>query len=92
MTPIWIHNKWCNVSINDLFCFKQDLLSSATRPTNDILPTNDISVDFEIQPKFSVLWFKIYCIDHDKILHISRQYNCRDVCKIPLWTVNQILN
>ena len=47
-------------------------------------PTNDISIDFEIRPKFAVYWFKMYCANHNKILHTSRQCNCRDVCKISL--------
>ena len=55
-------------------------------------PTNDISIKFEIQPKFAVLWFKTYSTDHNGILHMSRQYNCRDVCKISLWSVEHIFN
>ena len=47
-------------------------------------PTNDISIEFVIRPKIAVLWFKIYSTDHNKILHMSRQCNCRDVCKISL--------
>ena len=42
-------------------------------------PTNDISIEFEIRPKFEVLWFKMYSIDHNEIVHTSRQCNCRDV-------------
>ena len=44
-------------------------------------PTNGISIEFEIRPKFAVLWFKIYLTDHNKILHISRQLS---VCTKPL--------
>ena len=55
-------------------------------------PTNDISIEFVIRPKIAVLWFKIYSTDHNKILHTSRQYNCRDVCKISLWSIKHILN
>ena len=55
-------------------------------------PTNDISIEFEIRPKFAVLWFKIYWTDHNKILHTSRQYNCHEVCKISLWSIKRILN
>ena len=54
-------------------------------------PTNDISIEFEIRPKFAVLWFKIYSTDHHEILHTPRQCNCRDVRKIPLWSVRHIL-
>ena len=53
-------------------------------------PTNDISIEFQIRPKFRVLWFKIYLNDHNKILHTSRQLHCRDVRKISLWSVEQI--
>ena len=55
-------------------------------------PTNDISIEFEIRPKFGVLWFKMYSIDHNEIVHTSRQCNCRDVCKISLWLVKYMLN
>ena len=47
-------------------------------------PTNDISIQFKIWTKYAVLWLKIYFTDHNKILHTSRQCNCRDVCKISL--------
>ena len=54
------------------------------------LSTNDISIEFEIRPIFAVLWFKMYSTDHE-ILHTSRQYNCRDVCKISLWSVEHVV-
>ena len=54
-------------------------------------PTNDISIKFEIRQKCEVLWFKMYSIDHDKILHMSRQCNCRDMRKILLWSVEHVL-
>ena len=54
-------------------------------------PTNDISIEFEIRPNFVVLWFKMHSTDDNEILHTSRQYNCRDVCKILLWSVMYIL-
>ena len=47
-------------------------------------PANDIAIKFEIWPKFAVLWFKMYSTDHNEILHMSRQCNCRDMCKISL--------
>ena len=50
-------------------------------------PTNAISIEFEIRPKFVVLWCKMYSTDHNIIWHTSRQCNCRDVCKIVLWSV-----
>ena len=55
-------------------------------------PTNDISFGFEIRPKLAVLWFEIYSTDHNEILHMSRQCNCRDVCKFSLWSVEHTLN
>ena len=48
-------------------------------------PTNDISIEFEIRPNFAVLWFKMYSTDHNEIVHMPRQCNCRDLCKITLW-------
>ena len=54
--------------------------------TNAVLPdprpTNGISTEFEIRPKFEVLLFKMHSTDYNKISHTSRQCNCRDVCKI----------
>ena len=32
-------------------------------------PTNNNSIEFEIRPKFAVLWFKMYSTDHNEILH-----------------------
>ena len=35
-------------------------------------PTNDISIEFEIRPKFAVLWFKIYSTYHyEKFAHVK---------------------
>ena len=45
-------------------------------------PINDISIEFEIQPKYAVFWVKINSTDHNETLHTSRKCNCRDVCKI----------
>ena len=39
-------------------------------------PTNDISIEFEIRPKFAVLWVKMYSTDHNEISHTSRQFRC----------------
>ena len=47
-------------------------------------PTSDISMEFQIRPKFKVLWFRVHSTDHNEILHISRQCNYCDVCKISL--------
>ena len=55
-------------------------------------PTNDILIEFEIRPKFEVLWFKMYSADYNKILHTSQQGNCCDLCKISLQLFENILN
>ena len=39
-------------------------------------PTNDISIEFEIRPKFAVLWFKMYFTDHNEILHSYTVVTC----------------
>ena len=82
---------WSNSIANAL-----ELLQSCTRPSNwywfchvsllisGARPTNDISIEFEIRPNFAVLCFKMFSTDHNEILHMSRQCNCRDVCKISL--------
>ena len=54
--------------------------------------TNYISIGFKIRPIFAVLWFKMFSTDHNKILHISRPLHRRDVCKIPLRSVEHISN
>ena len=55
-------------------------------------PANNISNEFEIRPKFAVLWFKIHSMGREEILHTSWQYNYRDMCKISLWSEENILN
>ena len=35
-------------------------------------PTNDVSIEFEVRPKFAVLWLKMNKINHDKILHMAQ--------------------
>ena len=55
-------------------------------------PTKHISIEFEIRWKFRMLWFRIYSTDHNDILHTSRQWHCRDVCKISLWSAAYILH
>ena len=55
-------------------------------------PINDISIEFKIKPKFAVLWFDIYSKDHNEILRTSRQFHCRDMRKMSLWSVKHILN
>ena len=37
-------------------------------------PTNDMSIELEIRPKYAVLWFEMYSTDHNDILYTSRQY------------------
>ena len=55
-------------------------------------PINDISIEFEIRPEFGVLYFMICSTYHQEILHTSRQFYCRDVCSISLWSVERIWN
>ena len=55
-------------------------------------PTNEISIEFEIRPHLAVLWFQMCSTNHNEILHMSRQCNCRDLCKISLWLVKYISN
>ena len=55
-------------------------------------PTNDISTEFEIQPKYTLPWFKMGSTYHYEILHTSQQCNCRDMYKISLRLVGYILN
>ena len=39
-----------------------------------------------------MLLFTLYSANHNKIMHMSRQYNCRDMYKISLWSIEHILN
>ena len=55
-------------------------------------PTKDIPIEFEIRPFLEVLWFKMYFIDHNEIMHTSRQSNCRGVWKLTLWSIDHALN
>ena len=61
---------------------KQSLVQIIASHRTGARPTDDISIEFEIRPKYAVLWFKMYSADHNGILHTSRQSNCRDVCNI----------
>ena len=61
-------------------------------PRTGARPTNDISIEFEIRPKFSVLWFKICSTDHKEILYTSRQLHRREVCEISFCSVKHVLN
>ena len=53
-------------------------------------PTNDILIELEIWPKFTVLWFELYSTDHNEILYTAGQCSSRDVYKILLWFVKYI--
>ena len=68
------------------------LLQLLAPPWHGPRPNNDISMKFKIRPKFEVLWFKMYSTDHNEMLHTSRQCNRSDVCKISLYSVENILN
>ena len=63
-----------------------------TRRLAPAIPIYNISIEFEILPKFAMLWYKMYSTDHNEILYTSRQCNCRDVCKISMWSLEHILN
>ena len=41
---------------------------------------------------FKCSGLKMYSTNHNEILHTSRQCNCRDVCKISVWSVEHVLN
>ena len=55
-------------------------------------PTDGILIEFEIRSQFAVLWFKICSTNHRKILHMSQQCYCRDMCKILLWSAKYVMN
>ena len=55
-------------------------------------PTSDNSIKCEIRPKFEVILFKIYSTNNNEILHMSQQWHYCDICKILLWSVDQVLN
>ena len=39
-------------------------------------PTYDIAIEFEIRPKFAVLWFEMYSTVHNEILHTCAKFLC----------------
>ena len=43
--------------------------------------TNGISIEFKIRSELRAIYFKINLIDHNEILHTSRQWYSRGVCK-----------
>ena len=55
-------------------------------------PTKGISIEFEIQSKYGVLWFKVFSTNHHEILHTPRQCYCRDVCKMSWWSIEYAAN
>ena len=59
---------------------------------HDARPTNVTSIEFEIWSKFWVLWFKVCSTNHKEILYMSRQWNCRDICTISLWSAEYVMN
>ena len=38
-----------------------------------------------------MLWFKTCSNDHNKILHMSQQCYCRDMCKISSWSIQYVM-
>ena len=102
-TPSLMLVKLCSVSKRDhwwFLCKRRVQFLVATMLHDSLIqqvrsgarPTNGISIEFEIRPNFVVLQFKKYTTDHNEIVHTSRQCNCRDVCKISLWSVEYISN
>ena len=71
MIPLF---KWCIIVLS-MFMMCYLTQCGLVTPVGDsdpgARPTNDISIEFEIGPKFAVLWFKIYSTDHNKIEHTS---------------------
>ena len=65
-------------------CCRPGDARSHRQPGPGARPTDDMSIEFVIRPKIAVMWFKIYLTDHNKMLHTSRQCDCRGVCKISL--------
>ena len=55
-------------------------------------PTNVISIKFKILSKFAVLQFKMCPTVHSEILHFSRQYYCREMCRLLLRSVKYVMN
>ena len=49
-------------------------------------PTN-ISIKFEIRPKFAELWIKLCFTDYNKVMHTWLQFNCRDEYEMSLCSV-----
>ena len=41
------------------------ILNDIIWPIQAPVPLTDISIEFEIRPKFAVLWFKMHSTDHD---------------------------
>ena len=71
---IWVHGLHELTGADNIFI----TIRNTTRPY--IHPNYDISIEFEIWPKFAMLWLKMYSTNHNKILHTSRQCNCGEVC------------
>ena len=53
-----------------------------------IHPSNGISIEFEIQSNFGVLWFQMCSNSHNEIL----QCYCYHMCKILLWLAEYFKN
>ena len=43
-----------------------------TYPRPGARPTKNISIEFEILPKFAMLWYKMYSTDHNEIPLVRR--------------------
>ena len=58
----------------------------------DARSTDGISIEYEIRSKFAVLWFKMCSTDYNEILRTWRQYYCRGVYKMSLWSAEHVMN
>ena len=54
--------------------------------------TNDITIEFEIQLNFAMLFFITHSTDYNTIVHMSQKQYFRDGCEISLWSYEPISN
>ena len=85
---IWM--SWLFVVVGCVEPFAQSSRGSSST-CSGARPTDDISIECQIWWNFAMLLFIIDSADRNEILYTS-QCNCRDVCKISLWSVEHILN
>ena len=78
----------CKISQVPLKFHTKYLTHTLKEVTSGTRPTYVISIELEIRPKFGGIWCKTWSTDHNIILHMPRHCNCRDVCKISLWSID----